>query len=126
MQHSSDTVLRKDWNELQFISWAPFKRMAPSIIQLEISRLSELLQTTTLDLDVHNALVKVRYELKRFVECLVEAEKERLESTCSEHLISALINMPLQAEGVDEKSAKTLSYIVDRINYVYNRIPMIY
>ena len=41
----------QSWNEIQFLSWDKFKGMAPSIIQLEITRLTRIMRSGILDLE---------------------------------------------------------------------------
>lgn len=117
---------RRDWNELEFISWEEFRQMAPSILQLEISRIGEIINHLQAGTDFRNALVKSRFELKKFIECLPRAGKEFLVDNCAGHLHIAIINLAVEFAGLDEKTIQTRDYILDRLNYVYNRIPLIY
>jgi hypothetical protein len=116
----------RDWNELEFISWEEFREMAPSIIQLEISRIGEIIDRFQADLEFHNALVKSRFELKKFIECLAHSGKDSLEENCAGHLCNAIVNLTFETPGVDEKSTQIRDYILDRLNYVHNRISLIY
>lgn len=117
---------KRDWNELEFISWKEFQQMAPAILQLEITRISRLLATQPFDADFHNALVAVRYQLKKFIEYLANVEKDGVETACAPHLNNALLNMPAPDTQPDPALHKTLDYIRDRINYVLQRIKRIY
>lgn len=100
--------------------------MAPAIIQLEISRLEEMIGSLQADSDFRNALVKARFELKKFSECLARAAKEDLESACAGHLRNAIISLSFQSPGLDERAAGTRQYILERLTHVYNRIPLVY
>ncbi len=100
--------------------------MAPAILQLEITRISRLLQSFQLDTNFHNALVKVRFELKSFVECLEKTTRAQVESNCAVHLQNALIYMPATIETLDQTTRETLDYILDRIKYLNERIKFIY
>jgi hypothetical protein len=115
-----------DWNELEFISWEEFRQMAPSILQLEISRIGEIINRFPEDTDFRNTLVKSRFELKKFVECLARSDKASLAENCAKHLDTAIINLAVDTAGLDEKTVQTRDYILDRLNYVYNRISLIY
>lgn len=117
---------KRDWNELEFISWKEFQQMAPSILQLEITRISKLLQSFPSDTNFYNALVKVRFELKSFVECLEKTTQTQVESNCAAHLQNALICMPVAIQTIDPATRKILDYILDRIKYVNERIKLIY
>jgi hypothetical protein len=117
---------KRDWNELEFISWEEFRQMAPSILQLEISRIGEIINRFQADTDFHNALVKSRFELKKFIECLSRSGKESLEDNCAKYLHIAIINLTVESAGLDEKTVQTRDYILDRLNYVHNRMRLIY
>ena len=114
------------WNEIQYLSWDKFKGMTPAIVQLEISRISRLLRAGELQLEDHNALVRVRFALKQFLVCLDTAQKEMLQEQCGPYVDQALINMPAPAPRFGVETAKTLEYIVDRIKDIHQRIPLVY
>lgn len=114
------------WNEIQFLSWDKFKGMTPSIVQLEITRITKLMRMGSLNLEDHNALVRVRYALKQFIACLETAEKDTMEDTCGPFVTQALMNMPAPESIMDVEAAKTLAYIVERIQDLHQRIPLVY
>lgn len=111
---------------MEFLSWEEFRQMAPSILQLEISRIGEIINRFPADTDFRNALVKSRFELKKFIECLAQSDKASLADNCAKHLDTAIINLAVETAGLDEKTVQTRDYILDRLNYVYKRIPLIY
>jgi hypothetical protein len=113
-------------NEIPFLSRTEFRRMAPPILRLEISRLTRLIQTCTLDTEHHNALVKARYEMRQFVACLERADRESVESACAHHLRSALLALSVDRDGLDGETANIISYVIDRIRYVHDRIGLVY
>ena len=113
-------------NEIQFLSWEEFRQMAPSILQLEVTRLGGLIDAAGSATDFRNALVKARFEVKRFIACMQEAEKETIDAACALHLQTALLNVSLVNTGRDEKTTATLDYIIDRLKYVNDRIAFIY
>ena len=118
---------RSNWNELDFISWREFKQMAPSIIQLEISRMGKILDTSQMDKDFYNSLVKARFELRKFKECLEKAEKAPLEDGCASHLRTAILSISIKdTASLDEKTSKMLKYIADRLNHVHDRVGLIF
>ncbi len=117
---------KRDWNELEFVSWKEFQQMAPSIIQLEITRLGKLIQSFRLDSDLHNALVQARFELKQFIRHLAATQKAAGLAGCTTHLQNALLALALITHPGDAQAEETLCYIRDRIEYIYQRIHFIY
>lgn len=113
-------------NELQFVSWTEFQEMVPSIIQLEISRLERLIEGLQSETEVHNAVVKARFELEQFAACLQEGEKEDLEDTCAPHLEAALLTISMISTDPDDEAAETLQYVADRLEHVHDRMELIY
>ena len=119
-------LMPQQWNELQFVSWSEFQRMAPSIIQLEITRLGTMIESFRQDTGVHNGLVEARFALMQFVSCLREIGQAQAEPACAPHLRTALLALSFLQEDRDPRTAETLAYTLDRIRYVYDRISMIY
>lgn len=115
---------KPDWNELQYISWNEFKKMAPPVIKLEINRIGKLIDQVQSGSGFYNALIKARYELNQFVGCLEKTSSPPLPDSCTEHLRKAILNLSL--EDADEDISKTIHYILNRLNYVHNRVGMIY
>ena len=113
-------------NELQFLSWTEFRQMAPSILQLEVTRLGTLIDASGGATDFRNALVKARFEVKQFIACVQQAEKETVEEVCAPHLQAALLNVSLVNTNRDEETTATLHYVIDRLKYVNDRIALIY
>ena len=114
------------WNELEFLSWKQFKQMAPSIIQLEISRTGDMINAPSSHIDFRNVLVRSRFELKIFQECLQQAEKPPLADSCVAHLRTAILRLSLQSQIQDKGAAATLKYICDRLNAVLRRIDLLF
>lgn len=115
-----------DWNELQFVSWAEFKRMAPSILQLEITRLESLLPAASTNTDLHNSIVRARFSVRQFIACLERADRTTVEETCAPHLQTAVMSLSLSPATLDAPARETCRYILDRLNYVYRRLPLVY
>ncbi|GIV60156.1 MAG: hypothetical protein KatS3mg043_1245 [Rhodothermaceae bacterium] len=114
-----------EWNELDFVPWDAFRRMAPAVVGLELRRLEGLLAAPPDDLDAYNALVRARFELKRFVDRLAEASRETAAATCGPHLQAALLALSL-APVLDPETRQTLHYIADRLTYVHDRLRLVY
>ena len=106
-------------NEIQYVPWRQFQQMVPSIMGLEVSRLTRCLSHDSLSEHDYNLVVKVRFDLRRFIRCVAEVSCEDVQQ-CSEHLNSALFNALLLPDHGD------FDYVIDRIRYVRNRMPYIY
>ncbi len=113
-------------NEIQFLSWEEFRQMAPSILGLEVTRLGTLIDAARGATDFRNALVKARFEVKRFIACVQDVEKETIEAACAPHLQTALLNVSLVNTNRDEATTATLNYVIVRLKYVNDRIALIY
>lgn len=114
---------KPDFNELEYISWKEFRKMAPAIIRLEINRTGKLLKEFHSDSDMYNTLIKTRYELTQFVQCLEQTNGPPLPDSCSGHLSKAILNLSLEDAG---EMSDEIQYILGRLKYVYDRIEMIY
>ena len=114
------------WNELEFLSWKEFKQMAPCIIQLEISRIGDIIDAPATHIDYRNVLVRVRFELRNFQECLRQADGPPLRDSCVAHLWTAILGLSIQNQIQDENAATILKYICDKLNSVLNRIDLIF
>ena len=123
MQRSNS---KRHWNELEFLSWKEFKQMAPSIVQLEISRIGDMIDAPATHIDYRNALVRARFELRNFQECLRQADGPPLSDSCVAHLRTAIIGLSMQNQIQDEHEATTLNYICDKLNSVLKRIDLIF
>lgn len=100
--------------------------MAPSILQLEVTRIGKVLAKPSLAIDDRNAFVRVRYAMTKFIECIVTAQKDTIQATCEPLLTNALLSMPEPKPDFDLETTQTIDYIVDRLHYVLHRIPLIY
>lgn len=63
-------------NEIGFVRTGEFRKMAPEIVRMEIRRLGRMIASFDRATDRHNALVRARYELGRFVERLEDGAEE--------------------------------------------------
>jgi hypothetical protein len=113
-------------NEIQYLSWGEFRQMAPTILQLEITRLETLMPVVQGNIDHYNALIRARFELKQCVARLEAADRASVEAACTPHLGRALLALSFAQDELDAAAAHTLRYIADRIQYIYHRIALIY
>jgi hypothetical protein len=100
--------------------------MVPSIVQLELSRLEQVIEGVQDRPELRNALVEARRKLEGFVECLQRADKQVLEESCAPRLEAALLTISMKADAEDGEVADTLHYIVDRLTHVHDRMELIY
>lgn len=114
------------WNEIEFLPWDRFHRMAPSILKLEISRLDDLIRAAGDDFDIRNALVRVRYELSGFLVELDQTGGDRLTPAAARHLETAILNLPLDQVEPGTDLHASLKYVLDRLRSVHKRIDLIY
>lgn len=114
------------WNELQFVSWSEFKQMVPTILQLEVTRIGQLIELSRGNVDFHNALVGSRYALRQFIASVPDACQETIAETCAPHLRAAILNFPPPPDNLDARAKETCRYVLDRLKYVNNRIDLIY
>ncbi len=118
--------MKSDWNELEFLSWIEFKKMAPTIIRLEISRIEKIINLQETNSDFYNALIKSKFELNKFIECLEKAEQTAFDKRCIPHLQTAIVNLSLESSNLNKNIAETIDYTVDRLKYIYDRAGLIY
>jgi len=114
------------WNELQFLSWGEFRHMAPSILRLEITRLGKVMRTLSVETDLYNSLARARFDLQQFVAGVEKLEKNALDEGCVSYLRAAIMSLSFPPQDLDTETRKTCRYVLDRLNYVYNRIGLIY
>jgi hypothetical protein len=113
-------------NELEFLSWHQFHQMAPPIMQLEITRIGDLINRVGSDLEMRNALVKVRHELVQFIAAIEHCTDGRISETMKERLNSAIVNLPLDQVTPKGDIHESLRYILDRLRSIQTRIDYIY
>ena len=106
-------------NEIQYVPWSQFRQMVPSILSLEVLRLSRCIDRIEPGAETRNELVQARFNLRQFISCVAEASQQSVDD-CTPLLHSALLQV-LPSAGQPE-----LDYVIDRLTYVHNRIPYIY
>jgi len=106
-------------NEIQYIPWKQFQQMVPSILGLEVASLSRHLAGVHLSISDHNIVVKARYDVTQFIDCVAGTVCDDVQQ-CAEHLSSALLNAMMLPDHPD------FAYVIDRLQYVRDRMPYIY
>ena len=117
---------KPQWNELEFVSWKEFTQMAPSIIQLEISRIGSVINAPATNLDIRNVLVRARFELREFQECLHLAHGPPLSDSCVAHLRTSILSLSIKNQIRDEETTITLNYVFERLISMLERIDLIF
>lgn len=114
-----------EWNEIDFVGWKEFRRMAPAVVGLEIARLERVIADSDVGSDFYNALVHVRHRLRNFVEDIEQSEKHTIEPRIK-HLEEALLALSM-LQGADAGDhSETLRYAAHRLRYINDRIRLIY
>ncbi len=108
-----------EWNEVHMVTREIFAQMAPSILRLEIGRLSELITKLGIDSILHESLVSARHRLRSLKE-LVAHDFEHAElGPCVSHLDAAILAIGIRPQSTEDK---TLDNITDRLGYVRERL----
>ena len=116
---------RLEWNELDFVGWKEFRRMAPAVVGLEIGRLDRLISEEDIGGETYNALVAARFALRKFADGLEDSERDTLDER-SEHLRRALLSVSILKEALSDERAETLQYVLHRLSYINNRMNLVY
>ena len=116
---------RLEWNELDFVGWKEFRRMAPAVVGLEIGRLDRLISEEEIGSETYNALVATRFALRTFTDGLEESERDTLDER-GEHLRRALLSVSILKETLSDERAETLQYVLHRLSYINNRMNLVY
>ena len=118
--------MKKDWNELEFTNFNDFKRMAPSIIQLEITRLGKIIYSLETTNSAYNLLIKARYDLSQFQNDIDTINEQKIEESTLVRLYSALFCIASAAEKSDKSIKSKADYVINRLNDLLNKCKMLY
>ena len=116
---------RLEWNEIDFVGWPEFRRMAPTVVGLEIGRLERLIDADDIGSEFYNALVRTRYALRNFIDGIETSEKDSV-TPRTKRLEQALLGLSAAVEHGDEQKTETIRYIAHRLTYIHNRLKLIY
>ena len=114
------------WNEIEFLSWEEFRRMAAPILQLEITRLSRRIETFALDQDTHNRLVKARFHMRKFEKLLTESDKTSVADQCRPVISDAILALTPEIPADDSETREICEYVLDRLNYLHMKMDYLY
>ncbi len=132
MRHRSDDITAPPgeagwgWNEIQFLEADELRRMAPSIVGLEIKRLGDVCARTEPGSIFYNTIVTARFELRRFLEILSESDEEKLRDECVRHLESALVCLALCQKDAEADVLGVVEYASDRMKHILERMKLLY
>lgn len=111
-----------EWNELDFVGWKEFRRMAPAVVGLEIARIERLTASVGPEAPAYNALIRARFNMRSFVDRLTEVSRPPIDEL-SDYLAGALIALALVEI---EEAGETLRYTCHRLKYVHDRLQLVY
>ena len=114
-----------EWNEIDFVGWPAFRRMAPTVVGLEISRLERLISNHEIGSESYNTLIRLRYSVRRFIDELEEAD-ENDAPRLARLLEQALLTLSAALDPAAAGDAETLRYVAHRLTYIHNRLNLIY
>ncbi len=117
---------RWGWNEIQFLEADELRRMAPSIVGLEIKRLDDVCARAEPGSDFYNTVVKARFELRQFLETLSDTDDRRLKAECASHLESALFCLALARKDAEADDLGVVEYTTDRMKHILERMKLLY
>ena len=115
-----------NWNELEFLSLKEFKRMIPSIIKLETTRIDKIIFLLEDNIEYRNYFVKAKYELNQFLEKLERAEEIPLGDSCKLHLENSILILSSEQKYLADNIEKLRKYVLNRLYSIYDRIDFIY
>ncbi len=101
-------------NEIHFIDRDEFVQMAPAIVQLEISRLGDMLHDIEPGSDIYTTLVTVRHHLSLFHDEL----NRDVDARNIEHLDAAIVCLSFPDSETTETTRDTMVYVADRLGYI--------
>lgn len=101
-------------NEVHFIEHDEFAQKAPAIVQLEISRLGDMIHGNEPGSNLHTTLVTVRYHLSLFHD---ELNRE-MNAVSIEHLNAAIVSLSFPESEIAETTRDTMVYVADRLGYI--------
>ena len=119
------------WNEIQFLEIDDLRRMAPPIVGLEIRRLTRACGLVEPGSDLYNTMVGARFELRRFLEVLAEADESiaadgGLERKCAGHLRTAIARLGLCRQDAEGELLGVVEYAADRMTHILERMSLLY
>lgn len=114
------------WNELHFINREEFADMAPSVLQLEVSRLTRLLPSFELGSDAYNSVIAARRKVAHLQSSLREKMDEARVKECATELESAILCLSASDRKTDPNSRRVLVYVADRLVYILGQLKHLY
>lgn len=131
MKHSSEALeslaaeladRELDWNELDFLDWKEFRRMAPAVVRLETARLNRFAADLEPGGEAYDTVVRARFALRQFADGLGESPRSTLPER-TQHLRRALLALSFLMTSCE---SETLRYAAHRLAYIHDRIKLIY
>ncbi len=114
------------WNELHFINREEFANMAPTVLQLEVSRLTRLLPSFELGSDAYNSVIAARKGVAHLQTLIQEEMDETRVKECALELESAILCLSVSDRKTDPNSRRVLVYVADRLVYILGQLKHLY
>jgi len=100
--------------------------MAPSVLQLEVSRLTRLLPSFELGSDAYNSVIAARKSVAYLQSYIQEEMDEARVKECSLELESAILCLSVSDRKTDPNSRRVLVYVADRLVYILGQLKHLY
>ncbi len=114
------------WNEVHFVNREEFATMAPTVLQLEVSRLTKLLPEFDLGSDTYNSIIAARRKVESLQFSIKnEMNPDEVES-CAADLESSIMCVSAADSDADADSSRVLVYVADRLVYILGQLRHLY
>lgn len=114
------------WNELHFINRNEFAAMAPSVLQLEVSRLSKLLSSFEPGSHDYNSIVVARQKIGDVTSMISQEMEPECVEECARELESVIMHLSASIPDTDPESSRILVYVADRLVYILGQLKHLY
>ena len=109
-------------NELHFVERDEFIQMAPTVVQLEITRLTKILGGLEIGSDNYNSIVAARFQLRQFLNDLTVAADHSDSHLSVDRLNIAIMCISAVSSSVDTDTCDLLIYVADRLGYILSQM----
>jgi hypothetical protein len=109
-------------NELHFLDRQEFLQMAPTIVQMELSRLTGIAEALEPGSAEHTAVVSARHQLRLFQDAFPAASDAVQAMPPVERLEAAILCLSTDESRVDAVTYESLIYVADRLGYIASQM----
>ena len=114
------------WNELHFVNKAEFATMVPTVLQLEVSRLTKLMPGFEIGSDAYNSVVAARQKVESLQFLIQEEMSPEDVESCAANLESSILCVSAADSGANTDSSRVLVYVADRLVYILGQLRHLY